>query len=114
MGKLKIKLDDGTELDVMPDPMKVPCIDCPFHTNGIMAKSLGTERMAGIEQHAKDGGFFPCHKTTGVDGKALDERIPAELQYRECAGAKAVKDAAGTTGADYMRKHRDPKYTRPT
>ncbi len=114
MGKYQIKLEDGTLVDILPSAMKVPCIDCPFHDNGHMAASLGTARMAEITEHATDGGFFPCHKSTGVDGKKLDERIPKELQYRQCAGAIRVKDAAGTTGEDYIRKHRDPNYVRPT
>ncbi len=50
--------------------LRQPCNNCPFRTN--VQPYLRPERAQEIARALRDGGEFPCHKTsTGCPGSAL-------------------------------------------
>ncbi len=71
-----------------------PCANCPFRNDMPNQKGwLGERRAQEIFDNLKQGGFFPCHKTTRTDDddwdELDDEPKPFEIKkhHQFCAGA---------------------------
>lgn len=67
--------------------LKRPCKDCPFRRDvpGYLRPGRMEEILASL-----DRGTFPCHKTTGADGR------PEFAEHSVCAGSLVFLQKSGT------------------
>lgn len=77
--------------------LRSPCADCPFlREGGIRLRRARIDEICGYVL-GRQGGAFPCHKTTisdeGPDGECVRVGIPSS---QHCAGALIFAEKHGT------------------
>lgn len=74
--------------------LTTPCKPCPFRTD--VTPYLRAERAAEIVQAIRDGGDFPCHKTTVlVEGEDGEEELARGPKSQQCAGSLILQQKEG-------------------
>ncbi len=72
--------------------MVVPCVDCPFNTDGPGARlrrTLAKGRMAEIKRGLRQGEHFICHKTSDETGDGSKLVCAGSLAYQDSVGASS-------------------------
>lgn len=69
-----------------------PCANCPFRKDKLEQQGwLGERRAQEIFDNLKQGGFFPCHKTTHTKNDDWDDEEERQFEIKDhhqfCAGA---------------------------
>jgi hypothetical protein len=91
-----------------------PCGNCPFRREGgIPLHPTRIEQIAGNMLNVS-GGSFPCHKTTGVDGRKCkrgDQHCAGALIFAEkndtCTNWMRVMERIGGYDRTVLRGHDD-------
>ena len=76
-----------------------PCSECPFLRGSPFESSMCRSRAEEIATALRDGGHFPCHKTTEVGGASRGKEM-------WCAGALGTmenEDGPGAMGNQMAR-----------
>lgn len=81
-----------------------PCKNCPFRNDIPHQRGwLGSARAQDIFDNLKQGGFFPCHKTTAKDpeeefdegGEEYEPKFKLYDHHQYCAGALIMLEKEG-------------------
>ena len=89
-------------------PRPRTCNDCPFVPGSALQRTLAEGRLDEFKEHVANGGWFPCHKTSGprldaeghegkFGGTSWDdidflEKLRLIAKEQECVGARIWRD----------------------